>query len=135
MPSVLNPYLSFGNNATEAMDFYHSVFGGELTSSTFAEYQLSQDPSDADLIMHSQLESGNGFVLMAADTPDWMGSPRPNGSISLSGEDEAELRRFWNKLTEGGTVLQPLEKAPWGDSFGMLDDKFGVTWLVNISGT
>ena len=134
MPTLLNPYLSFSDNAKEAMEFYHSVFGVELTSNTFAEYQASEDPADVDKIMHAQLETENGFVLMASDTPTWMGSPRPNGAISLSGTDHAELRGYWNKLTEGGTVLQPLEKAQWGDSFGMLDDKFGVAWFVNITG-
>jgi PhnB protein len=133
MASRLNPYLSFHDNAREAMEFYASVFGGELTLSTFAEYGMAQDPADADKVMHSQLEAPNGMWLMGADTPASMGDPRPNGSISLSGDDEAELRGYYDKLADGGTVTMPLDKAPWGDLFGMLIDRFGITWLVNVS--
>jgi len=80
------------------------------------------------------LTSPNGFVLMGADTPNSMDlTAGSNYSVSLSGDDEAELRGYWDKLSDGGTVNMPLEKAPWGDSFGMCVDKFGVTWLVNIS--
>ena len=130
----LNPYLGFRDNAREAMEFYHSVFGGELTTGTFAEYQASEDPAEADKIMHSMLETGNGLVLMAADTPNSMEyTPGTSHSVSLSGDDEAELRGYWDKLSEGGTVVMPLEQAPWGDFFGMCVDPFGVNWLVNIS--
>ena len=136
MTTRLNPYLNFRDNARAAMDFYHSVFGGELTRSTFAEMQASEDPVDQDKVMHSMLVSDNGLVLMASDRPNSMGYTRgDNHAVSLSGEDEAELRGYWDKLIVGGTVTAPLEKAPWGDSFGMCDDKFGVAWLVNIVGS
>lgn len=135
MPTRLNPYIGFRDTAREAMDFYQSVFGGELTRSTFAEYQASEDPAEAEKIMHSHLEAPNGLVLMAADTPNAMEyTPGGSISISLSGEDDAELRGYWEKLVQGGTVAMPLEKAPWGDSFGMCVDRFGVTWMVNIAG-
>jgi PhnB protein len=135
MPTVLNPYLSFKDNAREAMEFYQSVFGGKLALSTFKEAHASQAPSDDNKIMHGQLEAENGITLMGADIPEFMGqSPGGAMSISLSGDNEAELKGYWNKLSTGGTTLQPLEKAPWGDTFGMLTDKFGVTWLVNIAG-
>jgi PhnB protein len=134
--TVLNPYLSFRDTAREAMDFYQSVFGGELTRSTFAEFHASEDPSEQDKIMHSQLKTDGGLTLMAADTPNSMEwSPGSNGSISIGGDNEAELRGYWDKLVEGGTAAMPLEKAPWGDTFGMCTDKFGVSWLVNIAGT
>lgn len=133
--SRLNPYLSFRDNAKEAMAFYKTVFGGELTVSTFGEGGMTQEPSDKDKIMHSQLVVSNGYWLMASDTPAHMGEPRPNGSVSLSGDDEASLQKYWKGLSAGGTVIMPLEKAPWGDSFGMLADKFGVQWMVNIAGT
>jgi PhnB protein len=85
--------------------------------------------------MHGQLTSPGGLILMGADTPNRMDyTPGDNFSISLSGDDEAELRGYWDKLAVDGTVTQPLEKAPWGDSFGMLNDKYGITWLVNIAG-
>ena len=136
MATRLNPYLAFRGNAREAMDFYHSVFGGALESNTFAEFQASEDPDEKDKIMHSMLTAESGFVLMAADTPNSMEyKPGNNFSVSLSGEDEAELRGYWDKLSDGATVTAPLEPAPWGDIFGMCTDKFGVNWLVNISRT
>jgi PhnB protein len=135
MQSRLNPYLGFKNNAREAMTFYQTVFGGELDVSTFADLNGAMDKSEEDLVMHSQLEAPNGMVLMGSDTPDRMEyKPGTNYSISLSGDDESELRGFWDKLADGGTVTMPLEKAPWGDSFGMLTDRYGVAWMVNISG-
>ncbi|HET9827884.1 MAG TPA: VOC family protein [Nocardioidaceae bacterium] len=135
MTTRLNPYISFRDNAREAMDFYHSVFGGELTRSTFAELHASEDPAEKDKIMHSMLETDSGLVLMAADTPNSMDyTPGGSISVSLSGEDEAELSGYWKRLSDGGVVQVPLDKAPWGDSFGMCADRYGVTWLVNISG-
>ena len=136
MPTRLNPYLSFRDDAREAMEFYKSVFGGELTVSTFGEFGASDDPAEKDKVMHAQLESPGGLVLMGADTPNSMDYTRgDNISVSLSGEDDAELTGYWEKLSESGTVQEPLSKAPWGDSFGMCADKYGVNWLVNISGS
>jgi PhnB protein len=132
----LNPYLGFRDNASEAMDFYHSVFGGELTKSTFGEFQASEDPAEKDKIIHAQLLTDSGYTLMAADTPNGMSYNRGDAfSVSLSGDDEDELRRYWDWLSDGANITMPLEKAPWGDSFGMLTDRFGVRWLVNIAGT
>ena len=134
MPSRLNPYLHFKDNAREAMEFYKSVFGGELSLQTFGDFGASSGPSDANLIMHSQLESPTGFTLMGSDTPAHLEYDARRGyDISLSGDDEAALTGYWNKLSDGATITQPLAKAQWGDSFGMLVDKFGTSWLVNIS--
>jgi PhnB protein len=134
MATVLNPYLNFRDNARTAMEFYKSVLGGELMMSTFGEGGMSQSEGDGNLIMHAQLNAPNGMVLMASDTPSSMGEPRGNGAISLSGDDEGALRGFWDKLSEGANIVMPLMKAPWGDTFGMLTDKFNVQWLVNIAG-
>ena len=135
MPVQLNPYLNFRDTAREAMEFYQSVFGGKLTSNTFAEFHASDDPAEQDKIMHSHLETDDGLVLMAADTPNSMEfTPGTNYSISLSGDDEPKLRGYWDKLSAGGTVTMPLNPAPWGDTFGMCIDRFGVSWLVNIAG-
>jgi PhnB protein len=135
MQSVLNPYIAFRDNAREAMEFYQSVFGGKLEVNTFKEFQASQDPAEDDKIMHAMLQAENGITLMGADTPNSMEyDPGSNISLSLSGDDEAELRGYFEKLSAGGTVVEPLEKAPWGDTFGMVVDKFGTTWMVNISG-
>ena len=135
MQSKLNPYLSFKDNTREAMEFYRTVFGGKLQLSTFKDYHASQDPSEDDKIMHSMLEAENGITFMAADTPNSMEyRPGTNMSMSLSGDNEAELTAYFEKLSASGMVIMPLEKAPWGDWFGMCTDKFGVQWLVNIAG-
>lgn len=136
MTTYLNPYLSFKGNAREAMDFYHSVFGGELSRMTFADTPgAATDPAEADNIMHSMLVTDGGLALMCADTPAGMGESGPNSSVSLSGEDDSELRGYWEKLSGSGQVTVPLETAPWGDSFGMCVDGFGVPWMVNIAGS
>ncbi len=136
MSVQLNPYLSFRDNAREAMEFYRSVFGGELRVNTFKEYNASSDPSEDDLVMHAQLEGEHGVVFMGSDTPRRMDyKPGSNFSMSLSGDDEAVLSGWFQKLADGGTVTMPLEKAMWGDTFGMVVDRYGVNWLVNISGS
>jgi len=130
--SRLNPYISFAGDARQAMEFYRSVFGGELTMSTFGEFG-AQDSPEADKIMHSQLETGNGFTLMASDTPPGMEhNPGTNITVSLSGDDNDLLRGYWEKLSDGGTVQIPLEKQMWGDEFGSCLDRFGIPWMVNI---
>lgn len=134
MSTKLNPYLSFKDNAREALEFYHSVFGGKLSLNTFQEFQASQDPSEADKIMHGQIDTDNGLTLMGADTPNGMPyTPATNLTISLSGEDEAELAGYFQKLSAGGMVTEPLATAPWGDMFGMVTDRYGVNWMVNIA--
>ena len=134
MQTKLNPYLSFKNNAREAMEFYKTVFGGKLTLQTFKDFHASTDPSEDNKIMHAELEAGKEMTLMASDTPNRMESrPEMNSSISLTGDNEKELKTYFQKLSAGGTVSMPLEKAMWGDMFGMCTDKFGVSWMVNIT--
>jgi PhnB protein len=134
MTSTLNPYVSFRDNAREAMEFYRGALGGDLTINTFGEYGDPEAP-EANLVMHAQLETPSGFTLMGADTPPGMDFKEIGGiSISLSGDDETELRGYFEKLSEGGSVTMPLEKQMWGDQFGMLTDPYGVSWMVNIAG-
>jgi PhnB protein len=133
--SKLNPYLNFKDNAREAMEFYKSVFSGTLTISTFKEFHASDDPAEDDKVMHSVLKADNGITFMAADTPNSMEyKPGAVISMSLSGDNKEELTGYFNKLAEGGTVIMPLEPAMWGDTFGMLIDKFGIRWMVDIIG-
>jgi PhnB protein len=130
--SRLNPYISFADNARQAMEFYRGVFGGELTMNTFGEMGGAA-PGDENKIMHSQLETPAGYTLMASDAP--AGMPHSEGSsisVSLSGDTD-DLRGYFTKLSEGGSVTMPLEKQMWGDEFGMCVDPFGVQWMVNIS--
>ena len=132
MASRLNPYLSFNGNARQAMEFYKDVFGGNLDLNTFGEY--GTQGADADKVMHSQLEAPNGFALMGADSPEGMEySPGNTITVSLSGDDSAEMHGYWEKLSAAGKVTMPLEKQMWGDEFGMVVDQFGTPWMVNIS--
>ena len=132
MASVLNPYISFSGNAREALEFYKEVFGGTLTVNTFGEFGAPDAP-EADKVMHGQLETAAGHTLMCADTPPGMPyNPGDNIAVSLSGEDADELRGYFEKLSEGGSVSVPLETQMWGDEFGMCVDRFGVGWMVNI---
>jgi PhnB protein len=131
MTSRLNPYISFNGNAREALEFYRSVFGGELVVNTFADFG-NPDPSVAELVMHGQLETPAGYTLMGADLMP--GMPVTSGStitVSLSGDDD-ELRTYFEKLAEGGTITVALEKQVWGDEYGQLTDKYGVAWMANI---
>jgi PhnB protein len=133
MAARLNPYLAFGDTARAAMEFYRDVFGGELSINTFGDF--GNEGAERDLVMHANLETPSGFALMASDTPP--GMERQTGSaisISLSGDDADALRGYWEKLSSDGTVAMPLEKQMWGDEFGMCTDRFGVPWMVNISG-
>ena len=132
MATRLNPYISFTDNARQAMEFYQSVFGGKLTLNTFGEYGAPDGPG-ANNIMHGQLETDGGLTLMAADTPPGETHQAGNNfAVSLSGEDAEELRAYWKKLSAGGQVSVPLEKQMWGDEFGMCVDQFGIPWMVNI---
>ena len=134
MASRLNPYLSFDGNAREAMEAYKAVFGGELTVSTFGDMGQT-DEGLKDKVMHSQLETPAGFTLMASDAPPGASEFKPgnNFAVSLSGDDEGELRGYWDKLAESGNVTLALEKQMWGDVFGMVVDRFGTMWMVNIA--
>ncbi len=135
MPSRLNPYINFDGNAREAMEFYRDVFGGELTINTFGEYG-DTDPATADGTMHAHLEADNGMALMASDGPPGTEvKVGDNISISLSGDDSGELHGYWDKLSDGGAVMMPLERQMWGDEFGMCVDRFGIQWMVNIAGS
>jgi PhnB protein len=136
--SKLNPYIGFKDQAKQAMEFYKTVFGGKLTLTTFGESHASEDPAEKDKIMHAILEAENGMTLMASDMPNSMTcvtwQAGSSISVSLSGDNEVELKGYWDKLAEGASVKMPLEKAAWGDMFGMLTDRFGINWMVNIAG-
>ena len=133
MTSRLNPYITFTGNARQAMEFYQSALGGELAMNTFAEF--GNDGPDGDKIMHANLETPDGFTLMASDTPPGMEEASGNNiAISLSGDDNDKLRGYWDQLTEGAKVTMPLERQVWGDEFGQFTDRFGIQWMVNIAG-
>lgn len=134
----LTPYLMFDGTARQAVDFYHSVLGGELTTTTFGEGMPPDqtDPATADRIMHASLFVSPRLHIMASDTIPGMGSAT-NGTISLSADgndpgDAKVLQGYWDGLAAGGTVTLPLERAPWGDMFGQLTDKYGIEWMLDF---
>ncbi|MFC9132176.1 VOC family protein [Streptomyces sp. NPDC057099] len=132
MVTRLNPYLTYNGEARQAMEFYKEVFGGNLTLNSYGDFGQADAPN-ADKIMHGMLETTSGFTLMGADNPPGMESaPGTPFSVSLSGDDDAELRGYWEKLSDSGSVSVPLEKQMWGDEFGMCTDRFGTPWMVNI---
>jgi len=134
MTSRLNPYISFRDNAREAITFYQEVFGGDLVINTFGQYGAAPEGTDPEGVMHAQLETPLGFTIMASDVPAFMEfTPGASIRISLSGDDADELRGYYAKLVDGGSADVPLEKQVWGDEFGMGTDKFGIGWLVNIT--
>ena len=137
MSVALNCYIGFNGNAREAMEFYQSVFGGEIHLDTFgnyAEHGMPVSDGDTDKIMHGYLKGDTGIEIMSSDTPS--GSefdPGQRITLALSGDDKATLGSYWDKLSAEGEVTMPMQTAPWGDSFGMITDKYGVSWMVNIS--
>lgn len=138
MSAILTPYLNLRGTAREALEFYHAALGGTVTITSFEQGGMADQvrPDEGELVMHGQVDGDHGFTIMASDTPQHVDHGQQLGgfSISLSGDDEKLLTGLWDELSAGGAIAQPLSKAPWGDSFGMFTDKFGVAWLVNISG-
>lgn len=133
MNTTLNPYLNFKGNARLAMEFYHSIFGGKLDITSYKDGGMSQNQSDENQVMHAMLVTESGITVMGSDVPDGMEYiSGTNVSISLSGDNHAELSTYFEKLSQGGNVQEPLKKAPWGDTFGMCIDTFGIRWMVNI---
>ncbi|UWF77798.1 MULTISPECIES: VOC family protein [Microbacterium] len=133
MPT-LNPYLTFRDNARVALEYYQNVLGGSLDIMTFGSMpDMGYDPSESELVMHGQLTTDDGMVLMASDTPGGMEYREPQGvSVSVSGSESDRLHAIWTGLSDGATVTLPLEPAPWGGEFGMLVDRFGIAWMIAI---
>lgn len=134
MAIKLNPYLNFSGNTQEAMEFYHSVLGGDLTLSKFSDFPQMEVPEGyEDKIMHATLTNGGITIMASEGKPGGEVVIGDNFSMSLSGDDEAKLTEIFGKLAEGGQITMPLEKQVWGDTFGMVQDKFGISWMVNIN--
>lgn len=133
MSSTLSPYLSFRDDARQAMEFYASVLGGEPQIMTFGA--MGTEGPEADKVMHSQLTTTLGYTFMASDTPEGMDFQEGQRvTLAITGDDEEAMTGYFHALAEGGTVTLPLEKQMWGATFGMLVDRFGIAWMVNIGG-
>ncbi len=127
------PYLNFQGKAKEAMRFYQSILGGELTMQTFDEAKMAKAAEEKDLIVHASLK-GRGFTLMASDAhPSMNLKTGDNISMSVQGHDKSRLTEIFNRLSQGGKIDMPLAKQFWGDTFGSLTDKFGIHWMINIA--
>ncbi len=127
-------YLFFTGNCREAMEFYKSVFGGELDMSTYGDVPGDKPEAMKDMddrVMHATLKGGD-ISLMASDSTRKEPFGDSSISLSLGGTDEEKLRGLFDKLSDGGKVTSPLKKEFWGDTFGTVTDKFGVDWMVNI---
>ncbi len=141
-------HLNFRGNARQALEFYHSVFGGNLMIATYAEFGAPKDTPNADKVVWGQVVADNGFQVMAYDVPSMEQSSEPatpstrreNGMtitqepffISLRGESVGEISALWEKLSASATVIEPIAQSPWAQLFGMLTDHFGVTWVVDV---
>ncbi|MBE7701402.1 VOC family protein [Oerskovia sp. Sa1BUA8] len=134
MTITTTTHLNFRGDARDALAFYRSVFGGDLAAVTYAEAHAVTDPAEADQIMWGQVTSDAGFRVMAYDVPS---HTRHDPGVmpvfvSVRGTDPDELRRCWDGLADGATTLVPLAEAQWSPLYGMLTDRFGVTWVLDV---
>lgn len=136
MATKLISYVNFDGNAREAAEFYHSVFGGKLELTTFADFESEEmpvDEQDKNKIMHGFLRGDSGIELMLSDTPSTMEYQEGSRiSLAINSDHEADGRALWEKITEGGTITMPLVPSMWNSIFGMFTDKFGVSWMLDI---
>jgi PhnB protein len=129
------PHLNLRGDARAALAFYRSVFGGELTIVSYRDAHSVQDPAEADQVMWGQVAASSGFRVMAYDVPSsrpWSPGEAPF-FVSLRGETAEEVRGYWEGLVEGATVLVPIAPSAWAPLYGMLKDRFGVTWVVDVA--
>lgn len=128
-------HLNFRGDAREALAFYRSVFGGDVAVVTYKDAGNVQDPAEADQVMWGQVSADSGLCVMAYDVPSDM--PWHQGEnaffVSVRGDSAEEITAYWEKLSAGATVLQPLAAAPWAPLYGMLRDRFGVTWVLDVA--
>jgi PhnB protein len=137
MATLINPYLNFPGNAEEAFNFYKSIFGGE-----FAMIQRFKDTpeagnvaaADQNKLMHIALPIGKQNILMATDAIGPHGESLKIGNnfhLSVSTESKAEADKIFNGLSSGGKATMPMDQTFWGSYFGMLTDKFGISWMIS----
>ncbi len=135
MSIITTTHLNFRGEARAALEFYQSVFGGELSAFTYEDAHSVGDPSEAQQIMWGQVIADNGFHVMAYDVPSSRSFERGDGSffVSVRGESADEVAALWAKLSDGATVVQELGPAGWSPLYGMLSDRFGIVWVVDVA--
>lgn len=127
---ILESYLFFDGNCRQAMEFYKSIFGGQLDIVTYEKVPGTK-PENKDKVIHANLRSAD-LHIMASDSGTGPVAGVARVQLSLSGSDEPKLRKIFDQLSEGGKVRSPLQKAFWGDLHGALSDKFGIDWMMTI---
>jgi PhnB protein len=131
----IQPYLAFNGRCEEAIEFYRKALGAEVNM--MLRFKQSPDqsmtsPENAEKIMHADVKIGDGVLLMS----DGMctGSTKFEGiALSFTVANESEAERRFNALADGGEVRMPLTKTFFSPSFGMLQDKFGVGWMIYVA--
>ncbi|MFI2644501.1 VOC family protein [Streptomyces sp. NPDC018610] len=135
MSVTTTTHLNFRGVAREALGFYQSVFGGRTAVVTYGDAGAVQNENEADWVMWGEVVGANGFHVMAYDVPSqlpWNQGEKPF-FVSVRGDDADEIGTLWGRLAEGSTVVRPLEPAQWAPLYGMLTDRFGVTWVLDVT--
>jgi PhnB protein len=134
MSITTTAHLNFRGDARASLEFYRDVFGGELAAISYAEAHNVTNPAEADQITWGQVLSPAGFHVMAYDVPSHTAYDAGTNPvfISVRGADAAEITSYWEKLVEGSTVIVPLGEAAWAPLYGMVKDRFGVTWVLDL---
>lgn len=151
MPVHAVAHLNFHGQAREALEFYRTVFGGELVVATYGDFGMPAELPGADTVVWGQVVADNGFRVMAYDVPRQAGpapavpsaptTRRENGTtitseqffLSVRGDTVEEVGALWEGLSSGATVVEPYGPAQWAPAFGMLTDRFGVTWILDVA--
>lgn len=130
----VNPYLNFSGNCEEAFEFYQAALGGDMTISRFSEMPADAGlpPVDGNLVMHVSLTLGNGQILMGSDVPEAMGAVSFGNyaSVSIEADSAEQAKQIFDALATEGTITMPFQRQFWGDDFGSLVDRYGISWMV-----
>lgn len=128
-------HINLRGAAREALEAWHSVFGGDLALVTYKDAVNDFDPAQAEQIMWGQVVSENGFHVMAHDMPNAMAWSQGENAyyVSVRGDTVNEISDYWKKLSQGSTVIVPLAASSWSPLYGMLKDRFGVTWVLDVA--
>lgn len=135
MTIATTPHLNFRGDARSALEFYQSVFGGQLAVVTHAQVYGDVPAEEAELVSWGQVEAENGFRIMAYDVPasiEWSPGVIPF-FVSARGAEAAEVEGYWSKLADGATVIVPFGPTAWSPAYGMLRDRFGITWVLDVA--
>lgn len=126
----LNAYLFFAGNTHQAMEFYQSCFGGEVSAQSYAEANIEVPDNFKDKVMHAELVCENICLMMSDGFPDQQHVIGNNVWLSLDFNHQDEQQKVFDTLSEGGEVIRPLENTFWNARFGQVKDKFGVCWML-----